>query len=112
MFSCNLLFPSLSVCFICPLQLRDLIQRLLVKDVTKRLGCLRGGASDVKAHRFFRTIDWDALYRKAVPAPWRPVVRSLVDTSNFDQYDEDDRVEPYRAGDDPNAWDKVRRRMG
>lgn len=79
-----------------------------MKDVTKRLGCLRGGAGDVKAHRFFRGLDWEALYRKELPAPWRPVVRSPLDTSHFDQYDEEERVEPYRAGDDPNGWDKVR----
>jgi protein kinase X len=82
--------------------LRDLIHRLLQKDVTKRLGCLRGGAGDIKAHRFFRGLDWDALLRKELPAPWKPRLSNPLDTSNFEEYDEDDRVEQYN-GDD--AWD-------
>jgi len=71
-------------------QLRHLIACLLVKDVTKRLGCLRGGAGDVKAHRFFRGLDWEALTRKAVRPPWVPSLRGATDTSCFDEYDEDD----------------------
>lgn len=86
------------------LQLRDLITRLLVKDVTKRLGCMRGAAADVKAHRFFRGLDWDALARKEVQPPWVPSLRSAVDTSCFDEYDERDDTQPYKAGGDD--WDR------
>jgi protein kinase A len=34
---------------------------LLVADLTKRYGNLKGGANDVKTHRWFGEIDWDAL---------------------------------------------------
>jgi protein kinase A len=43
-----------------------------VKGISKRLGCRRGGAGDVKAHRFFRPVQWDRLLAKELPAPWRP----------------------------------------
>ena len=78
--------------------------RLLVKDVPKRLGCLRGGAGDIKAHRFFRGMDWDALARKERPVPWRPSLRGALDTSHFDAYDEDDRLDAYRD-DELAGWD-------
>ena len=84
-------------------QLRDIIHRLLQKDVARRLGCLRGGAGDVKAHRFFRPIDFDMLYRKALPAPWKPKLAGTLDTSNFEAYEETDVVEPY-SGD--AEWDR------
>lgn len=85
------------------LQLQGLILQLLVKDLASRLGCMRGGAKDIKAHRFFGAIDWDKLRRKEIAAPWKPRVRDMLDTSNFDSYDERDKVEPYR--DDGSNWD-------
>lgn len=84
--------------------LKDLILRLLVKDIARRLGCLRGEAADIKAHRFFRSLDWEDLKAKRIPAPWKPKLRDLLDTSNFDSYDEDDSVQPYI--DDGSGWDK------
>jgi hypothetical protein len=34
-------------------QLKELVSLLLEKDIKKRLGCLRGGAGDIKQHKFF-----------------------------------------------------------
>ena len=87
-----------------PVQLKDVVQRLLTKDVARRLGCLRGGASDIRAHRFFRPINFDDLHSKSIPAPWLPKISSMLDTSHFDEYVEDDRVEEYR--DDGSGWEK------
>ncbi|KAF1776905.1 PH domain-like [Phytophthora cactorum] len=50
----------------------SLIQSLLHREPEKRLGSR--GASDVKAHRFFRTVDWDGLLW-AEP-PFKPSDRS------------------------------------
>ena len=47
----SLLLPFLGG--VCLLQLRNVVQMLLEKDVTKRLGCLKGGARDIKNHPFF-----------------------------------------------------------
>jgi hypothetical protein len=71
-----------------PSQLKDLILKLLVTDPRRRLGCLRGGAEDIKQHRFFRAIDFPGLVAKRVQAPWRPTLSGPLDTSYFDQYDE------------------------
>ncbi|CAN6631449.1 serine/threonine-protein kinase Kin82p [Trichomonascus vanleenenianus] len=44
---------------------KSLIRKLLIKDENKRLGC-RAGASDIKAHPFFKTTQW-ALLRNQTP---------------------------------------------
>lgn len=45
---------------------KDLIKRLLTADLSKRLGNLKGGAMDVKNHRWFEGVDWDAVERKEI----------------------------------------------
>ena len=44
---------------------KNLIRKLLIKDETKRLGS-RAGASDVKEHVSFKTLNW-ALLRNTKP---------------------------------------------
>ena len=40
---------------------KSLVKHLLVADVTKRYGCLKAGANDIKNHRWFKTLDWFKL---------------------------------------------------
>lgn len=47
---------------------KDLVGKLLVPDLATRLGA-DGGAEQVKRHKFFRGIDWNALISRQVPAP-------------------------------------------
>ncbi|GAA5913063.1 uncharacterized protein JCM6883_000505 [Sporobolomyces salmoneus] len=65
---------------------RDLIRRLLTADLTKRLGNLSGGAKDVKAHRWFEGVDWDAVTRKEIMAPIIPFTHTPGDSSNFERF--------------------------
>ncbi len=53
---------------------KDLIRRLLTADKTKRLGCLRGGAEDIKAHKWFDRLNWDSVLRCTYPVPFTPKV--------------------------------------
>ena len=55
-----------------------LIRRLLC-DAEQRLGLY--GADEIKAHPFFRGVDWDTLRRQK--APFVPVLKSITDTSYF-----------------------------
>lgn len=59
-----------------------------------RAGCLRGGASDIKAHPWFSKVVWDDVFHCRVPAPFVPRVRSAKDTSNFDSYPDSDEETP------------------
>jgi len=63
---------------------KDLILRLLT-DRENRLG--NNGASEIKAHSFFRGIDWNNL--RKTKAPMIPHLRSEIDTSYFDEYKEE-----------------------
>ena len=51
---------------------RDVIRRLLHPSAVKRLGCLRNGSSDVRVHRFFDSIDLQAMLRGKVTPPYQP----------------------------------------
>jgi len=59
----------------------DLCSKLLVRDPLMRLG--HDGTAEMKAHPFFRGIDWAALGRMELPSPWKPTVVDDTDTSNI-----------------------------
>jgi serine/threonine protein kinase len=67
---------------------KDLIRKLLAADRTRRLGNLKGGAVDIKTHKWFKGVDWDQLYQKRVIAPIIPEVEHPGDTNYFEKYDE------------------------
>ncbi|CAL0329173.1 unnamed protein product [Lupinus luteus] len=52
-------------------ELTDLIEKLLEKDPTKRLGYARG-ATEIKEHAFFKGVQWDLLTEMVRP-PFIPV---------------------------------------
>jgi len=66
---------------------RSIIAGLCTVDVSKRLGHLKGGAGAVKAHPWFKTIDWDALYYRKGQGPIVPHLKGPADTRNFDEYE-------------------------
>ncbi|KAI9176094.1 rim15, signal transduction response regulator [Blastocladiella emersonii ATCC 22665] len=73
----------------------DLIDKLLTMDPEQRLGA--GGAPEVKAHPFFKEVDWDTLLAKTpnfIPKP-----TSLEDTDYFD----DRGVEAIAGGNTPRS---------
>ncbi|KAK2590192.1 serine/threonine protein kinase, AGC [Conoideocrella luteorostrata] len=69
---------------------KSLIRKLLIKDENRRLGA-RAGASDIKAHPFFRTTQW-ALIRHMKP-PIIPHPTKGIDTINFRNVKESESVD-------------------
>jgi len=69
---------------------KSLIRKLLIKDENRRLGS-RAGASDVKAHPFFRNTQW-ALLRHMKP-PMIPNQGRGIDTINFRNVKESQSVD-------------------
>lgn len=55
---------------------KSILTRLLDRDPARRLGS--GGASEIKAHRFFETIDWKRLLQKKIQPTFRPNVVCLM----------------------------------
>ncbi|XP_023014402.2 cAMP-dependent protein kinase catalytic subunit alpha [Leptinotarsa decemlineata] len=70
-------------------ELGDIIKNLLQLDLSRRYGNLRNGTQDIKNHKWFRDIDWLAIYNRQVDPPFKPAVKSPGDTSNFDVFDEE-----------------------
>ncbi len=78
------------------------MKHLLVADVTKRYGCLKNGANDIKNHRWFKTLDWYKLSQKKTPAPYIPDIDNAGDTKNFSDYPDSDNASPeVKPKDDP-----------
>ncbi|TPX35236.1 hypothetical protein SmJEL517_g02290 [Synchytrium microbalum] len=78
---------------------KDLIRHLLTLDRSKRLGNLRGGAEDVKRHKWFKGVDFDAVLHKRVTAPIVPKVEFAGDYRNFERYPAAEHEEEVKTGD-------------
>jgi len=51
---------------------KSLVKHLCEHDLSKRYGNLVDGPKDVKNHRFFKKIDWEALAAQCLQAPHIP----------------------------------------
>ena len=63
-----------------------LIARLLIDRREQRIGCLKNGAEDIKKHKWFRGLNWAALYNKQMEPPMVPDLRSDDDTRYYATY--------------------------
>mmetsp|Transcript_27768 Transcript_27768/g.64153 ORF Transcript_27768/g.64153 Transcript_27768/m.64153 type:complete len:326 (-) Transcript_27768:28-1005(-) len=65
---------------------KSLMQGLISPDPNRRLG---GGPTDVeeiKAHPWYQTVDWQAVFdKKALPVPFKPDVKDPSDVRYFDK---------------------------
>eukprot|EP01029_Cantina_marsupialis_P009663 TRINITY_DN2242_c0_g2_i2.p1 TRINITY_DN2242_c0_g2~~TRINITY_DN2242_c0_g2_i2.p1 ORF type:complete len:787 (+),score=259.83 TRINITY_DN2242_c0_g2_i2:125-2485(+) len=52
---------------------KNLIQGLLCREPGRRMD-----VNDIKAHPFFKAIDWDGLLNKSVPVPYKPDLKFLT----------------------------------
>ena len=82
---------------------KSIIKELLQVVPTKRLGVVKGGAKLIKRHAWFKGFDWDKLLKKTLKAPIKIHVKNDLDTTNFDEVEDEDPVEPYI--DDGTGWD-------
>lgn len=62
---------------------RNFVKGLLNRNPRHRLGAT-DDAAELMAHPFFHDIDWEALRKKNVIPPFKPKLKSPMDTSNFD----------------------------
>lgn len=75
----ELRFPS----YVSP-DAQSLLQGLLNRDAEKRLGSGPDGWSQIKAHPFFKDMDWDKLLAKEITPPFDPKVKDSTTATNFD----------------------------
>ncbi|KRZ91783.1 Protein kinase C-like 1B [Trichinella sp. T8] len=64
----------------------SILKGFMTKNQFKRLGCVEtaGGEDAVRAHVFFKEVDWQALESKKVKPPFKPKLKSKKDVTNFD----------------------------
>ena len=63
---------------------RDLIRKLLKRQVMQRLGAGADDALPIKRHSFFRHVNWDDVLAQRLEPPIKPVLTSDEDVSQFD----------------------------
>lgn len=82
----------------------DLISKLLQQRVSQRLGMLANGVNDIKQHPWFKSINFNDLLNKKIPAPILPKIKHNTDLTNFESYgNETQKIIPYQ--DDGSNWD-------
>lgn len=79
---------------------KDLISRLLC-NVEQRLGTK--GAHEIKAHPWFKGIQWDKLYQ--MKAAFIPEVKDELDTQNFEKFEE--TAGPMQTSSKSGPWRKM-----
>eukprot|EP00099_Drosophila_melanogaster_P014448 NP_477487.1 foraging, isoform A [Drosophila melanogaster] len=81
----------------------NLIKKLCRDNPAERLGYQRGGISEIQKHKWFDGFYWWGLQNCTLEPPIKPAVKSVVDTTNFDDYPPDPEGPP---PDDVTGWDK------
>jgi hypothetical protein len=64
---------------------KSVLEALLCRDPTQRLGCGKDGGEEVMRHPFFAGIDFDKLLNRTYQPPFKPKVEESGDVRNFDK---------------------------
>ncbi|CAN0248820.1 RAC-alpha serine/threonine-protein kinase-like [Petromyzon marinus] len=64
---------------------KALLSGLLLKDPKKRLGGGPDDAKEIMRHSFFAGTNWQDVYERKLPPPFKPHVTSETDTRYFDE---------------------------
>ncbi|XP_051959432.1 cGMP-dependent protein kinase 1-like isoform X1 [Xyrauchen texanus] len=80
----------------------NLIKKLCRDSPSERLGNLKNGVKDIQKHKWFEGFNWEGLRKGTLVPPIIPDVASPTDTSNFDNFPEDNEDPP---PDDNSGWD-------
>ncbi|XP_054743140.1 cAMP-dependent protein kinase catalytic subunit 2-like [Anastrepha obliqua] len=87
-----------------PPALKDLVQRLLVVDASKRLGCLSNAQKDIKNHEWFKGVDWYGLLNQQIVPPYVPLITNMEDLSNFDKFPEEKKMTKSKTNKYPDVF--------
>mmetsp|Transcript_4720 Transcript_4720/g.5667 ORF Transcript_4720/g.5667 Transcript_4720/m.5667 type:complete len:319 (+) Transcript_4720:116-1072(+) len=73
---------------------KSITKKLLLSDLTKRYGCLKGEANDIKRCKWLNDISWEKLLKRSLDPPIKPEISGEADTSCFDSYADSDDEAP------------------
>lgn len=63
---------------------RDLVRKLLKRQVSGRLGSVPGDAEPIRQHQFFKHISWCDVFSRKLEPPFKPCLTGEDDVSQFD----------------------------
>jgi len=100
---------------------KELLKKLLTKEKKNRIGSSKAGAEDIKKHKWYRGLNWAALYNKNLEFPsteplyFTPVASGPVDTANASvqdypvSSDEENtpQLDPERDATTFGGWDTI-----
>ena len=72
---------------------KDLLQKLLVVDPTKRLGEGPNGSQNIKNHPFFKGINWEDAWNRKIRPPFIPKLKNDTDLKYFDTMFTDEPID-------------------
>jgi len=67
-----------------PPDVKSLVEGLLIRDSTKRLGSGEGDIKELEEHDFFTPLDFKKVYEKEYTPIYKPNIGAQTDTGNFD----------------------------
>ena len=70
----------------------DLISKLLAVNPKQRLGHGSNDADDIKAHPYFKDVDWNKYLNKEITPPFIPKLKNETDLKYFDKMFTDESV--------------------
>ena len=82
----------------------SLIKKLLSVNPAFRLGNLSGGIEEIISDPFFSTVNWPGIINQTEASPYAPPIGDELDSSNFDDYEEEENVPEY--SDSQEHFDK------
>ncbi|XP_050295030.1 cGMP-dependent protein kinase 1-like [Anthonomus grandis grandis] len=80
----------------------NLVMKLCKPIPADRLGMQKGGTKDIKAHKWYQGFDWQKFQQCGMPSPFKPKLKDVTDTSNFDLFKIDKDYPP----DELSGWDE------
>jgi serine/threonine protein kinase/CRP-like cAMP-binding protein len=78
-----------------------LVKKLLSPNPVFRIGNLNGGVDDIIRDPFFSSLNWSDMQAQTIAAPYKPAIGNDLDTSNFDQYEEETVIPEYTGTQEP-----------
>ncbi|KAG0663669.1 camp-dependent protein kinase catalytic subunit [Maudiozyma exigua] len=83
---------------------KDILTKLINRDLTKRLGNLQDGSEDVKKHPWFSEVIWDKVLARYIETSYEPPIhQGQGDTSQFERYPEEE-IDYGIQGEDPYGF--------
>jgi hypothetical protein len=90
-------------------EMKDLISRLITVNPIHRLGSLADGVDGIRNHSWFDDIDFPALRRMEIEAPWKPSLKGKFDASLFTK---GKNLQPKLMADYPDLTAREQERFG